>query len=314
MGSIVHPMRSKLDVGRTLILFLRCTKWGLPAILLVFIFNIVKTEYPQAKLRSLNFYMPHPLSFLVEIENEQEIDTQRLQHYKRYYHKIVQFMPQMGDGHAMLGYCLFYVGDFKAATDSYLRAVALNDAFFYNYYNLGVLYFKQERYQEAANMLMRAVSKDPVVAIKYMVASKIYQQMLSSLTEKQGVGIQNVRERYRDAFALISITFYRMGRFQDMLEGAKLAVQSDLDTDGQFYYYAGLASHRLKKYNEAAVFLRVSIQKNQSDAESLQLLGLTLQTLGEKEAALQFLKMAKALSVNDESSKLSGEEISLRIF
>ncbi|MEE9155132.1 MAG: tetratricopeptide repeat protein [Gemmatimonadota bacterium] len=88
-----------------------------------------------------------PEDALVRIESARELD------------------PEAGSVHRMLGRALYQLGDEESSIESYRQAIVIDDQDTWSMNNLGLIYIKQERFEDALLPLARATELDDGVVV-----------------------------------------------------------------------------------------------------------------------------------------------------
>ena len=135
----------------------------------------------QSKVTTLNYFIPS-FDYLVEfIEQPGIFKKERLHSYNGYidyYERVIDLYPTMAEGYGMLGFLYFQDGDLPKARQAYEKAIVLNPGFFWLHYDLGILYCKDRQYRSAETEFKRALVLAPENSLKFIVHSKIYQQII----------------------------------------------------------------------------------------------------------------------------------------
>jgi len=134
--------------------------------------------------------------------------------YLSYYEKLTEYMPQKSEAHAMLGFCYYHARRNEEAVVSFHRAIQLDPDYFWTLYNLGVIYFNQGQYQQAAGMFKRALSLKREVTLKAIFASKIYGEIILSAKNFDYTIEKNLQVGYQDAYRLLIFS-------EDQMKGTK---------------------------------------------------------------------------------------------
>ncbi len=172
----------------------------------------------RAKLVTLNQLMPSFDYLFAYIQNPSgEFEKGRLRGfngYINYYEKVAAYMPHYAEAHGLLGFLYYQEGDTEKAKGSYLKAITLDQEFFWYPYSLGLILFKEGQYAEALALLNKAVKLNPELTIKKILSSKIYLDILRSGNINQFPWEQRLQEAYRQAYLLMVLS-------QQHLQGGK---------------------------------------------------------------------------------------------
>ena len=116
-----------------------------------------------------------PEDALVRIENARELD------------------PEAGSVHRMLGRALYQLGDEEGSIESYRQAIMIDDQDTWSMNNLGLIYIRQERFEDALLPLARATELDDGVVV--------FLNNLGTVLERTGHFAAS-RETFRAALAI----------------------------------------------------------------------------------------------------------------
>jgi len=286
------------------------------AVFLAFYFFLdISPAVRTAQLRVLNRVIPTSGKYLIDLmDRKAEFDKDRMAEHLLYFQKVVEFLPQRADSHAMLGFCYFYAGQTKKALAGYERSVELNPAFFWSDYNLGLLYFKEGRYQQAVEPLHLALSTNPEVTLAIFYSSKVYGDIIQEENIPQGEVLRRLQEGYADARRLLVLSYYALGEYQKMFEEAARAIQLQQDRDGFFHYYAGLAAYHTQDHRSTVLFLDQFLKRNPGHKEALYHMAMAVRAMGQPALADNFMKRHAAAGESEGLLEQAREGLRVRIF
>lgn len=152
----------------------------------------------KAKINLINFYMPKSFEPFLEIAQGNP-NTAFTSDYTNYFESIIDVFPTQSDAYLALAICRYYNQNTPQAIDLLQKSVLIDPNAFWSLYNLGLLLYKQQQYSQAAVILQKAISITPEQAMRSMIHSKVYQQIIQSkqpfpfdLTERLKNGYKNV--------------------------------------------------------------------------------------------------------------------------
>ena len=160
-----------------------------------------------------------------------------LEEYKTYYQRMVKRFPRIAEAHAMLGFIQYYLGEKTQAVDSLAQAVELNPYLSAAYYNLGVIYFEQKKYTQAIFYLIKVLEIPMDTTFKIIKLSKIYQDIIVN-PKTHAVTPPQLQKTITDAYKMLVLSCYSLNNFQAVTTIAQRAVESKLDDQEFFHYYA----------------------------------------------------------------------------
>jgi len=167
-------------------------------------------ERDKAKLRvgmmSINSFKPESFDFFFEfIQGNGNIKPGGLGRYIDYYKRIAEYYPHVVGGRETLGFCYYYLGKKEKAQEAYNQAIKSHPDFFWPYYNLGIIYFQDGRYEKSLTLLRRAVRCSPSETLKKMYTSRSYGEILRHSSRFNYAVDQSLKESYQNSYKLIAL-------------------------------------------------------------------------------------------------------------
>ncbi len=206
----------KFLVTRTFILYLLAFGliWGL--------FDIPKVRQ-TVQLKILNRFRPESFDYLVQTAVEgKKFDKHLLETYSFYYQKVTEYVPHRADAYGMLGFCDYHLGKKEEAIASYEKAIEINPDFFWFYYNLGVIYFKDGQYKEAYEVFKKTVKVKPQATLSFIQWSKRIYMPLVIIKIRLGDSVEEeLKTGYRDCYKLLAMLqqyFFNRPEFKEVFE------------------------------------------------------------------------------------------------
>jgi len=184
-------------------------------ILLVMLFmQFIDYESIQQKFRlaTLNRIRPYHYHYLVDVaDNKVPVDRKKMMTYFKYFNIISDFLPHKPGAHAMLGFLSFYLGNKDDAIKYYQKAVDKNAWIHMFHYNLGLVYFHEGRYEEAAQSLKATLNLKANVTFLFLVDSKIYRPILANVAKDNEKKVfETIRRDYDNSYRLIILSYYHL--------------------------------------------------------------------------------------------------------
>ncbi len=97
---------------------------------------------------------------------------------RKYYHKVLEYMPQMQEAHVFLGLCEDKAGNMPEAFDEFKQGLDSDAGVFWASYDLGVLALMSGNNDAAEVLFINAVKLPPQEVLKSILASKLFQQYM----------------------------------------------------------------------------------------------------------------------------------------
>lgn len=195
-----------------------------------------------------------------------------------YYHKAVAnfFITQKAEAMGMLGFCYERLGEAEMAKSAYKDSISLNPDYFWPYFDLGVIYFNENKFSQAENYFHQAIDQMPIKTIVLLSRSKVYNDVHLSQREGSYDYLDGLKQGRLQAYVLWMESLNKMGLFDQLLLGALNGIQEGLDLKGVFYFYAGLACYNQKSYQKSLQFLQIALQKDPQNTEAVFYMGMCL--------------------------------------
>jgi len=278
---------------------------------------VQQREKVQQKARAvtLNHFMPASYEYLLGLaDGTVEPEENKFNQYVIYYKKVTEYLPNMPEAYALLGFCYAQLGRQVLAIEHYQRALDLNPRVMHYYLNLGILFLEKGEVLTAKTLLEKGAQASLDDTLRFESTSRIYFPFIQEGEAFTQNVIQQARNNYRKTFRLLIVILSRQQNHQQILDYAKKAIAMNLEEEGIFYYYAGLSAFQMDRYREALTFLQQSVQQNENLAESYFYLGQVFKALGQDQNAEQALLKAAALHQRQETSIIQREDRALALF
>lgn len=177
--------------------------------------NIIKEHnsiQEKSKLLTLSYYATSFSYFANIINGTQEPDKDQMGGaIYTYYQMANQLLPDIDSAHYLLGYCEYYRGNLDEALAQYKRSIDLDPYFFWSYYNLGVIYFRQGDFLNSAEVLSRAFSLKNEITLGVLHQNPFYQQIWRYIDDPGPILESNLSEGQKDAALLLADCLVRAG-------------------------------------------------------------------------------------------------------
>ncbi|MBF0505032.1 MAG: hypothetical protein HQL14_08025 [Candidatus Omnitrophica bacterium] len=149
-----------------------------------YIFEGINVEQMQqySSLRDLNGSIPA----LVEIYKASNssaslgLEKAEVEQCRKYYHKVLGYMPQMKEAHVFLGFCEDKAGNIPEAFLEFKQGLESPAGVFWASYNLGVLAMMNGKLDMAEVLFFQAVKLPVRDVLKNILNSRLYQQYMQA--------------------------------------------------------------------------------------------------------------------------------------
>jgi len=211
--------------------------FGLIAIIFIFLARIViiphimqqrKKVQHKARMMTLNHRMPDFQGLIQFMNNPSLKKAEDLLPYQKYYEAVVDSFPTLADAYLAYGYCTYYQSDLETTLRSFNKAHQISQSSFFPLFNLGVIFYHEGRYAEAAYVLNQAVSTDVKANLLLMFSSKVITQILSASQLSKEQMARNLMTHYGQAYYLLADSLQKEGKpviAQKMMSQAKIILK-----------------------------------------------------------------------------------------
>lgn len=166
----------------------------------------------KSKFLTLSYYATSLSYFADIITGSEEPDKDRTGGaIYAYYQMAENLLPNIDSVHYLLGYCEYYRGDIDEARTQYERSIDLDPYFFWSYYNLGVIYFRQGDFLKSAEVLNKAFSLKNEISLGVLHQNPFYQQIWRYIDNPGQILESNLSEGQKDAALLLADCLVRAG-------------------------------------------------------------------------------------------------------
>ena len=265
------------------------------------------TVLVKGKATKLTRMIPSFEHFAKVLEKKEAVDQEKFEGYANYFENVVKYIPQRADAFCLLGFCYYSLGKERGATEAYKEAMAINPHFFWPYYNLGVKAFQNARYEEAVEILSKAVALRPEMTLTYIFSSKVYSPILTLIPDYSKKMETRLERGYYRSYQMLVLSCFLLRDFSRSFIYANYALSQNFEPRDFFYYYAGIAAYELKEFERASVLFKTCIEINPARSEAVSFLGRSLKELGEEDLSARVLSQVEGFVRKEGSSLLEGE-------
>lgn len=295
--------------------------------LLVFLLGTRIFDLDKIHLRILNSLVV-PVDYLYDLsKGNADFDKETFGSYLNYYKQFIKYSPYSADALGMLAFCYSYLGEQSKAVSLYKKAIFLEPAFFWFHYNLGVIYFQQQKYPQAAVSLKRAFSVDRTKTLGlisnshimiYLGPSESFNFPVKKAAAQRDVYLDmahHLREGLGRCQEMLVLSYFRMKDYASMLKWAQAGIKHRQGDIPFFYFHSGVAAYQLEDYPKAAVFLNKCIEKDPGYADAYYYLSLTLKAMKKEDQAAAVLKICESLrAMYPQGRPMERKEYSIMVF
>jgi len=287
--------------------------------LLVYLLQLVMVDYEKIhfgiKIRTLNVMMPKSYNYLIELEDFKRRPSKELHRYRYYYEKMIDTFPKSSDAHGLLGFCYFHLRHHDKAVASYKKAIEINDKVFWYPYNLGAIYYKQGRYEEAIPMFKSALATNPRHTMTYAKASeKVLLPIIVRAEDQANELKRRLTVGYRNAYTLLCLSYYRLKDYSAMFQTAERALKANAGLKDLFYLLGGVAAYEQKDLKNSLLFLSECVKMSSDNTLAYHYLGQAYRDLGRRDEARENFSKSQSLLNTKGNMIIRDDKIGLRLF
>ena len=267
-----------------------------------------KEALSYARGSTLSRIMP-PFDYFVDYANgEVKFDKEKWEPYKFYFEKASRMMPLRADVYGLLGYTYYQLGKKPQAKEALIKGVKLLPHYFWYRYNLGVLYYGEGKYAEAAESFNNGLGSVLEETVNYIYQAKMYFPVLLELPDHQKRVIVGTQNAFNNLYLFMIQCYLKLNDYEHLLGVAVFAINQNVKNADIFYYYAGYAKFQMKDYVQALVFLDESVKRNPNFAEGYYYLSLAMKESGNAPLARVFLQKSVDMFQKHGSALVNIEE------
>ncbi len=282
-------------------------------------------DHPKVKLKAVSHLMI-PIDYLIVYQNDEEpFNEKRFKELIEFYKSFISYDSNAWDAHSLLAYCYYHIGDVEKSVQSYLQASKMMPDFFWNYYNLGVIYFKQRQYLKASQYFKKAIDSSPNKTIYEFEKSVLY----SYVADKDRFGREyrwmevyadfekvelNLQQGFVKSYEFMIKSYFEAGDYEKALLAASRGIKSGLADKSFLYYYAGMASFKLGEFERAIEFFMGGLDLSKEQSAFWQNIGLSYQLLNREEAAQEAFDRSDLFESGGKDQPVGSGKMALRLF
>ncbi|HEX8736855.1 MAG TPA: tetratricopeptide repeat protein [Pyrinomonadaceae bacterium] len=184
------------------------------------------------------------------------------------YEKALQLSPELSELHAPLGILYLQKGEVALAENYLTKATASNGA---NdpetQYFKGLLYYKQNKNQEALAAFSSAIKAKPDYAEAYYYQGETYDRLDK---DKEAIAAYKeavrINPKFTEAWFDLGVAYYNRNRYEDAITAYKESLKLKSD-NGEAHLNLANAFRQLDRYAEANVEYAAAAQHIKGDAD-----------------------------------------------
>jgi len=239
-----------------------------------------------------------PIDYFSEfVDTKGNYDRFKLMNCIYYHQAVIKYFPyQKSEAEGMLGFCYERQGQKQKAIEAYQKAIDFNHDYFWPYYNLGVIFYNEGKNSKALGYFQQAIEQSSFKTVYLLSKSKIYNDVKLSHNNGSYNVVQSLKQARLETLVLMMDLLNKMGSYNQLLAVAINGLKEGDNSDGIFYYYAGIAAYYQKYYPQSIRFLQLALQTNPNNPDAILYLGLCLKIAGQPQAAQLFIEKASLMN------------------
>ncbi len=311
-------IQSQVEKWRVILRWMATRNIVLIALVLgiIFICTDVTKIKTGAKIRLNQFSHPESFEYLNGfLNNKRPFQKEEFLQYQYYYEQALGRIPEPAAIKTLLAYCHYALGDYNVSAKFYNQALADNPKIFWPFYNLALMSYQVQKYDQAAMILKEAVGRNPHDTLVWFKSSeKIYQPILKNAQIDDATLLSHLRKGYSESYILLIAAFYHQSQYQDMLAASLNALKANIGEEALFTFYAGAASYLLKNYQKSVDYLNRSVEANPTQKIGYYYLGLSHKALGNKKSYQNTLPKWSSLTEEEKNVVFPVEDFKVRLY
>lgn len=242
-------------------------------VILVYLFF----DFTKARYRRLNIIMDfshYPIHNLRRGLTDTATQGDRnkgLRNAIKYYKLLSRAHPDIPRVYSMIGFCYFYLDDFVKAEKYYNKALSMDPEMFWVVFDLGVIQYRNHQYQKSIEsfkkmetQMQKFSNQFPPLISKGRISAEVGEN-LGRLSKMLMI------DMFESSQKLLLLSYQALKQESNVLEISKKSIKSNLVFDKSFFfYYAGDASLKLKKYEDSFMFLNASMKLDPDNWEGYE--------------------------------------------
>jgi len=262
-------------------------------------------DHHQVYLNRMNVLKDVEYKLKEALDHNESLNRDDLRWGLRYYQGLQRYARNNSIYYANLGFCYFYLGEYKQAIRFYQQAIALEQRFYMYHYDLGVIYFHLRKLDQARDTFLMALNYINDSVNYFVEMAEILQGTHGEELNFVAIAMmKRAEEDERDLIIRLIDIYSRSREYDKVIMMAEQGLHTQVK-NWQLYTKAGQAAYLLKHYQQARRFLSRAIELEPYALEAYYYRGLTLQELDrESEAAGDFLRL-KSLKEQGVTSPVS---------
>lgn len=164
----------------------------------------------KAMMITINHYRPDLAMWKDYVTDGKPLDKGFLKESAQYYETITGYVPQVAEAHHLLALCQYFLGEKESAIRSLQKATVLEPRFFWSWYDLGVMSYREGHFAQSAQDFANALRTSPQAVPLIINASKIYQEVVRESGTVAILTTEHLRQGYRDAARMMDASVRRL--------------------------------------------------------------------------------------------------------
>lgn len=249
-------------------------------------------------------FMTNRMNFLKQYEwdgklfatgETSSVDSASLRMLKRYYEGLLKDSPQSGIVRGNLGFCYFYLKEYKKALEEYQKAVVLEPEFIPLQWDLGFVFFKGGDFGRAIK-----IWENYLLSQEQMLQNfESFETQAKESNKKEFLILiyqakKDFRDREKETYIKLSES-YRMIKDFPRAKAVALSGLRNYPRDRWLVHQVGIASFAMGHIPEAADYFRQAIDLDPQDIDSLYYYALCMKAANNRLEEIKSLNRIKQL-------------------
>lgn len=199
-------------------------------------------NYHAIMIRLIDYTCPSFENFQTFITNDPSITEYNTEKYIKYFEIVAKQFPKKNA--LTIAGCFYAIsGRLTRSEKAFHLDLKEDPNFFWTHYNLGLIYFKQKKYQQAIDAMQLALSKQPESTASKILSSEAYMQVLHKppTIKVNNLLLQSINAAQFKAQYIIAASLYLNEEFEKTFHFTSLALKHNTSNNSQLAYWRTLA-------------------------------------------------------------------------
>lgn len=249
------------------------------------------------------------------VDQKKPFEETIFEDFIHYLSEVNKIVGQRFDADILLAYSKYQLGYKSAAQTLFVSAMERNPSYFWSYYNLGLLSYRNGDMANATSLLERAAFMDPELSLKFILTSRIFLPLTSEGGYNTARFHENIRKARVDCFHLLAHVYLAAAQFDKVIVISQKALETaKQDETANFYYYWATALMKKGEWMQAGQVFEKCLTLMPDHPEALAGLGIVMQQINQPILSASYMGRAQAAHSERGTALPDFQKLQLRVF